>query len=154
MRAAKPIGVLVIVSCSLLSACNSAAPTSLSYAGEWSGTTTQGVPISFTISSDDRLTSISLAHNFNGCSGSQTFANLNLPIAMDIPCQPGPCPAPLSSYRGFFYTDNPTTLDDRPATFVTGHFSRLTLASGAVGFRNYPGCGAEYVYATWTASRH
>ena len=151
MRAAKAFGVLAIVSCSLVSACNSSAPTRLDYAGEWSGTTSHGVPITFTISSDEHVTSISVGHDFNGCSGSQTFSNLDLPIATNITCPQGPCPAQLSTYRAFYYSDGIPTFDDRPTTFVYGHFPTMTLASGAVGFRNYPGCGT--VYAMWTASR-
>jgi hypothetical protein len=93
---------LVILWCALADACNSPnSPTSEGYAGQWSGTTGQGRPIAFTISRDETVTTISVGHDFDGCSGTETFPNLSLPIAPQVQCIPAPCPASVSSYRAF-----------------------------------------------------
>ncbi len=95
----------------LASACNSGPPTpsasSLS-AGQWSGTTVQGASISFSVSSDEALTTIAVGYTFNGCSGTQTFADLNVPTAPNVTCIPGPwfrfgtilAVAPLMGWNG------------------------------------------------------
>ena len=73
--------------------------------GEWSGTTSQGMPIAFSVSQDEKVTAITVGYRFNSCSGTQTFSNLNLPTAPDVTCVPGPCPASVSSYRAFSFAD-------------------------------------------------
>src|SRR5713101_2725466 len=61
----------VIFLCALAGACGSGtAPTPAGYAGQWIGTTAQGRSIAFTISADEAVTTITVAHDFNGCSGS------------------------------------------------------------------------------------
>lgn len=142
---------LVIALCAVAGACHSpAAPASAGYAGQWSGTTAQGRPIAFTISSDEVVTTITLEHDFNGCSGSQTSANLSLNIAPNVVCIPGPCPTSVSSYRAFAYASgNPI---EGPSTDVHGVFSSTTRAEGTVNFRSYPGCGSA-IEVAWTASR-
>src|SRR5438552_11875672 len=94
----------ITVVCAVAAACygpTTATPTG--YAGEWAGTTAQGRPIAFMISPSEAVTSITVGHDFNGCSGSQTFSGLNLNIAPNVQCIPGPCPPSVSSYRGFGY---------------------------------------------------
>src|SRR5687767_14689461 len=114
---------VVLLACVLSSACNSptspstAAPT---LAGQWNGTTSQGMPISFTVSSDEKVTSITIGHSFNGCSGSETFSGLDLRTAPDVICIPGPCSPTISSYRAFAYA-TPGPLDG-PRTQINGLF--------------------------------
>jgi hypothetical protein len=67
--------------------------------GQWSGTTTQGMPIAFTVSSDEAVTTITVAYSFNSCSGTQTFSNLSVPTAPDVNCIPGPCSGPISTCK-------------------------------------------------------
>ena len=45
-----------------------------------------------------------VGYNFNSCSGTQTFSNLNVPTAPDVTCIPGPCPGATASYRAFAYS--------------------------------------------------
>ena len=114
-------------------------PASSGYSGQWSGTTGQGVPIAFTISADENVTTISVSHNFNGCSGSQTFPDLNLPIAPQVQCIPGPCSPSITSYRqlGFVSGDRM----NGPSIAIAGLFVSTSRAEGTVAFRNYAGCG-------------
>lgn len=144
-------GFPVIALCALAGACGSStAPTSARYAGEWSGTTAQGRPIAFTISSAEAVTTITLGHDFSGCSGSQTFSNLSLNIAPDVVCIPGPCPTPVSSYRAFHYTSGNRI--DGPSTDINGLFVSPERAEGTVNFRSYPVCGSA-IGVTWSATR-
>lgn len=46
--------------------------------GDWSGTTSQGMPITFVVSPDETLTAISVGYNFNGCAGYHTVSNLKV----------------------------------------------------------------------------
>ena len=89
--------------CALMSACGPTTPSSAALDGQWSGTTSQGTSITFTVSSDQKVTAITVGYRFNGCSGVQTFSNLSLETAPMVTCIPGPCPAPVSSYRAFSY---------------------------------------------------
>jgi hypothetical protein len=143
--------VLAIVFGVLVSGCGSTAPTPVGYAGQWSGTTAQGKPIAFTVSADDKVTSITVEHSFNGCSGSQTFSNLNLETAPNVTCIPGPCPPSVASYRAFSYAAGDRSIDG-PSTSVNGLFLSMATAQGAVGFTNYPGCGTA-LGVGWTAIR-
>ena len=135
----------------LACACQSpAVPTAPSYAGEWSGTTAQGKPITFTISPDEVVTTITIGHDFNGCAGSETFSNLSLKTAPNVVCIPGPCPASVTSYRGFGYgTGNPL---EGPATDVNALLLSTTRAEGTVNFRIFPGCGSA-IGVAWSAIR-
>jgi hypothetical protein len=97
-------GVRVVLFASLMSACGSdvspvtptpITPTSTAssqdYEGEWQGTTLQGTPITFSISADQRVTTITVGYILNGCSISKTFSNLSLTIASPPPpIRPGP----------------------------------------------------------------
>jgi len=125
------------------------SPSSVGLEGQWSGTTSQAAPITFTVSSDQRVTNITVGYNFNGCSGTQTFPNLNLETAPNVTCIPGPCPAPVSSYRAFSHS---TGRVDGPITTVNGLFTLMTRAEGQVSFRDYPGCGTA-VGIGWAATR-
>lgn len=137
----------------LASACNKgpASPSSSSKSvGQWNGTTAQGRSITFTVSSDETLTTLAVEYSFNGCSGTQTFSNLNVPTAPNITCVPGPCSATESAYRAFAYSDGSPL--SGPSTAVNGLFLPGGRAQGLVSFREYPGCGTA-VGVEWTATR-
>jgi len=137
----------------LASAC-SRGPTSPSASslsvGQWSGTTAQGASIAFTVSSDEALTTIAVGYTFNGCSGTQTFADLNVPTAPDVTCIPGPCSGTNSTYRAFAYSSG--SRGTGPSTTVNGLFLPGGRAQGQVSFRDYPGCGTA-AGVEWTATR-
>jgi hypothetical protein len=124
-------------------------PTPVGNAGEWSGTTVQGTPIRFTVSSDEKVTAITIGYSFNSCSGSHTFADLRLETAPSVTCIPGPCPPAISSYRAFGYS---VRSDDGRFTTVNGLFLPSGAAEGSAGFENYPSCGTALGVA-WRASR-
>lgn len=125
------------------------ASASLS-AGRWSGTTAQGTAITFDVSSNEILTAISVGYNFNGCSGSQVFSNLNVPTAPNITCIPGPCSGTTSSYRAFAYSNG--TPGSGPSTTLNGLFLLGGRAQGLVTFGDYLGCGTA-ASVEWTATR-
>jgi len=140
--------------CAVLSACGTGAPTTPSsggpnLAGQWGGTTSQGTPIAFTISPDQKVTELSVGYSFNGCSGSQTFTGLNLDTAPNVTCIPAPCPGSVSSYRAFGYSSGRI---DEPATSVNGLFLSSSTAQGLAGFANYPGCGTA-LSVPWSAAK-
>jgi hypothetical protein len=144
--AAIAVGMLA-VACQPSTGPSSSQSTGLS--GQWSGTTAQGRPIAFTISSDETVTNITLGHEFNGCSGSQTFSSLSLPTKPTVECIPAPCPSIITSYRDFHYaTGNPF---EGQATEVHGLLLGRT-AEGSVNFRNFAGCGSV-IGVSWTATK-
>jgi hypothetical protein len=137
--------------CTLAGACGSGtAPTPAGYEGQWNGTTAQGSPITFTISPDEAVTTITVAHNFSGCSGSQTFSNLSLSIAPTVICIPGPCTGSLASFRTFAYMSGDRI--EGPSTEVHAVFPSTSSAEGTVNFRSYPGCGSA-IGVAWAAAR-
>ena len=136
--------------CALAAACASPASSKVSYAGQWTGSTAQGEPISFTISSDELVTAISVGYSFNGCRGSQTFTNLSISIAPQVTCIPGPCSPSITSYRAFGYENG--DFIQGPSTEVHGGFPVVTSATGTVNFRNYAGCGSA-IGVAWSATR-
>jgi hypothetical protein len=135
------------------SACSS-GPTSPSASslsvGQWSGTTTQGASIAFTVSSDEVLTTIAVGYAFNGCSGTQTFADLSVPTAPNVTCVPGPCSGTISTYRAIAYSSG--LGGTGPSTTVNGLFLPGGRAQGQISFRDYPGCGTA-AGVEWTATR-
>lgn len=145
--------LVFVTSATLLSACNgptrpsTAAPALI---GQWSGTTSQGMPIAFSVSSDEKVTTITVGYSFNGCSGSQTFSGLDLRTAPDVTCIPGPCSGAISSYRAFGYSSSGSIEGSR--TSVNGLFLSANQAEGQAGFVNYPGCGTASGVG-WTATR-
>jgi hypothetical protein len=112
------------------------------YDGQWKGTTSQGRPITFTVSSAQKVTAITVGYSFNGCSGSNTFSNLNLDI--------GVTPNPATSLGpGFgFGSGSP---EGSNYTQVYGSFRSNTTASGTVIFGDFAGCGNAI--GIWTATR-
>jgi hypothetical protein len=137
-----------MVLCAFMSACDGGpvAPSADSYSGEWTGTTALGTLITFRVSPDDKVTSITVGYRFSGCSGSHTFSNLSLDTAGRPVCAGGIC------HTGFFREFN-YTAGSPPGTVTTinGLFPDLTRAQGRVDF-NYPGCGSA-LGVEWTAIR-
>ncbi len=157
-RAARPllltragcVGLAVVA----VAACGSpTAPTrggsSLSV-GQWNGTTSQGMSITFTVAPDETLTALSIGYRVNGCSGSQTFADLSVRTAPEVVCPTAPCPSGATSYRAFIYgTGVP---GQGPSTSVRGLFLPGGRAEGQATFTDFPNCGSEGP-VTWTATR-
>jgi hypothetical protein len=129
---------------------SSLIPAAALSVGEWSGTTSQGTPISFTVSPTELLTTISVGYDFNGCAGSQTFADLLVRTAPDLTCIPGPCSGVAASYRAFSYVKG--TLGAGPVTQINGVFLPGDEAKGQVVFRDYAGCGTAPA-VEWAATR-
>lgn len=124
-------------------------PSSLSV-GEWKGSTSQGRSITFIVSKDgENVTSLMVGYDFNGCSGTREFLQLDIPTKPDVTCIPGPCSGTAVSYRGFGFSD--ATSANRPYTQVNGVFLPGNLAKGQAIFSGYPDCGSATV--EWTATR-
>ncbi len=112
------------------------------YDGQWKGTTSQGGPITFTVSLDQKVTAITVGYSFNGCSGLNTFSNLNLDI--------GNTPNPATTLGpGFGFGSGPP--DGPNYMQVYGSFSSSTTATGSVVFGGYPGCGNAV--GIWSATK-
>jgi hypothetical protein len=144
--------IFIVALCAIASACSNdgvttPTPSASSYAGEWSGTTSQGAPISFSVSADQVVTSITVGHRFNGCSGSNTFANLSLTIATTQLPFPPRVPTPDSS--GFGYGSGPP--EEANYTQVLGNFPSAQASTGSVAFLNFPSCGNAV--ANWNATK-
>lgn len=118
--------------------------------GEWSGTTSQGMPIHLIVSPDETVTTITVGYNFNGCSGSHTFADLSVPTNPDVTCIPGPCSNTLESYRAFGYSAGSAA--GGPLTQINGLFLPRDQARGQATFSNYPSCGTA-TPVEWSAVR-
>lgn len=153
MRTAKAVrsaAVLLIAQTVLVTACGSTRPSSTSLEGQWSGTTAQGTPITFTVSADQKVTAITVAYRFGGCAGTQTFDNLNLETAPNVVCVPGPCSPSITSYRAFNYSTARSL--EEPSTSLNALFITTGSAEGQVGFRNFPDCGSA-TGVSWTAAK-
>jgi len=131
------------------SACssNSAPPTSppgvmANYEGQWSGMTSQGMRISFTIA-DQKVTSLDVGYNFNGCAGTNTYSNLSLAI--------GYPPNPAAPYMGPGFGFGSGSPDRPNYTQIYGTFSSGTAANGSMIFGEYSGCGNSL--GIWSATR-
>ena len=141
--------ILVASLSALVAACGHPTNSSPTYAGDWTGTTDQGRPISFIISPSETVTTITVGHSFNSCSGSQTFSDLNVSIAPNVQCIPGPCSGSVTSYRAITYVSGNVLAG--PATQITGVFLSTDRVEGRVVFSNLPGCGSAT--ASWAASK-
>lgn len=143
--------LLGIGSGAILIACGGspAAPSQSSSlsVGQWSGTTAQGAAIAFSVSSDEFLTTISVGYNFNGCVGSQVFANVHVPTAPNVICIPGPCPDTL--YRSLHYSGG--TRGDGPVTTVNGV---SCLAGGRRAWSRSRTIPAAGPWRLWSGLRH
>ena len=135
----------------LAAGCSSAPirPGGPDYAGDWSGTTSQGRPISFTISSNARVTAISVAYDFSGCSGVKTFTGLDVAIRT---APAGLLPPELEQYAGFNFRAGAQGAAN--ATQVVGALKSETNATGAASFESYGGCTNAFEGITWNATKN
>lgn len=139
--------------CSHLALPGVSSPSSVAQSlsvGEWIGTTSQGMPIAFTVSPSELVTTISVGYDFNGCSGSNTFSDLNVRAAPQVTCIPGPCSGVVTSYRAFGYSNG--SFGSGPVTQINGLFLPGNQARGQAIFSDYPSCGTA-APAEWTAHR-
>lgn len=133
-------------------ACGGSSPTGPSsnagsgYTGRWAGSTSQGTEIGFTVSSDRKITEITVSYRFGGCSGTRTFSGLTIEIG---PFTPPPGTPLLPSGVVFSYTSS--RFDEPDFMQVTGEFTSSATASGVVVFVEFPGCGTGT--AIWTATK-
>ena len=149
MRRRARVGALV--ACVALSACNPTTPSPSSSGaldGQWSGTTAQGVPITFSLASNKTITSISVGYSLTACSSTHTYSNLGLDTAPTVICIPGPCSNDISSFRSFNYLAGSP---GGPSTTINGLFVLGSRAEGQVSFRDYPTCGTAAVTGPPTA---
>ncbi len=144
--------LLTIALCAFASACGSSAttPSRTGYDGAWSGTTTQGRTIAFTVSPDQKVTTITVGYNLNGCSGSQTFSGLALDI-VTVQRPPGSPSAGPFENPSFGYGSASGSSDNPNLIEISGAFTSSETATGVVVFNNYSGCGNGG--ATWNATR-
>ena len=149
----QPYWLSSIVAIVALTSCSSspAGPSpggQAGYAGDWRGATLQGRPMSFTVSTDEKVTSITVEYSLNGCSGSRTFANLSLDIASVNRPPNSPNAGPFEN-PGFGFASGAL---DQPNFFnVSGAFTSSDTATGVMIFGEYAGCGnGAFV---WNAAR-
>jgi hypothetical protein len=127
-------GMAVLIGC----ACAPSRPTPLDFSGAWAGTTSQGLPITFTVSPDLRVTALTVDYSFGGCSSSLTLSpdaaltNTSATAATVVD-----------------YAPNGPTGPSR--TVVHFLFPSISSANGTVEFHDYPACGSSN--ANWTASK-
>jgi hypothetical protein len=123
------------------------APVALqrTYTGEWTGTTSQGARIVFSVSAENVVTSIAIGHDFNGCRDTDTFSGLSL--AIGEPGLSGRVPTPSSPAFGFG-SGSPEAPD---FVQVLGQFTSRQAAHGTVTFLNFEECGNAVAH--WNATR-
>jgi hypothetical protein len=143
--------VLSIGLCAALSACGGDSPTTPSsatgFSGQWSGTTFQGRPITFTVVSR-RVTAVTFGYNYNGCSGTKAFSSLDVEI-QDAPAQTPPPPAGIPPPIALFgSTLGPAT--DTNNISIIGWFESTTRARGTILLVD-PTCGESL--ALWDAAK-
>ena len=145
LRALFLIGMCSIMACSSGSV---TAPGGLerAYTGEWTGATSQGTTIMFSVSAPNVVTSITIGHNFNGCRDTQTFSSLSLGIGESG--LPGRVPTPSNSGFGFG-SGSPEAPN---FVQVTGQFTSSQSANGTVTFLDFEKCGNTV--ALWNATKH
>ena len=139
--------VLALARLAVACSSNASTPTSApgimaNYEGEWNGMTSQGMPISFTVS-NQKVTVINVGYNFSGCNGTNSFPNLSLAI--------GYPPNPSTPYPGPGFGFGSGAPDGPNYTQVYGTFSSSTAATGSMIFAGYSGCGNSL--GIWSAAR-
>jgi hypothetical protein len=144
----RAFGLVAIATCAIVSCNHSTSslttPSTTGYAGEWSGTTSQNQPLSFSVSADQQVTSVTVGWAFNGCSAIGTSSAKSFPITNPQP--PGP---PPWNNPGFVYGGQG---QDGSVWAVTGAFTSTQTATGNVEVVAVPNCGNTI--ATWNATRH
>ncbi len=135
---------VVILICAQTGCGGGTGPSPVGYAGEWTGTTSSGTPVQFSVSATETVTSITLVYRFSTeCSGTLTYTGLALPIHTSNP--PG---LPTSDQLGFAYS----TTNGASGTLIVGGFSSdRRSASGRFALVDFGAC--DTVVGTWSATR-
>lgn len=60
-------------------------PSVVGFEGEWSGTTFQGLPISFTVSASQSVTRLTVGFRLDACAGTETSTDLVFGSALQSP---------------------------------------------------------------------
>ncbi len=140
LRTAAAIALVTVSSCA---GKNPESPSTTGLAGNWSGTTFQGRPISFTVSRDNRLTTLSVGYQIDACTGTASFANLDVAVFE----------VAGAASSGFAYGQ---TLTDRPdvGVGVQGYLMPNGGVAGTLIVYGKPACGSsEAVAGPFNASR-
>jgi len=127
-------GLAILIWC----ACSPVRPAPLDFSGSWSGTTSQGRPIAFSVSPDLRITTLSIDYAFSTCSGTVTMS-------------PSAALANPNGTASAVAVNAPNGLNGPSRTSVNFLFPSPTSASGTAQFFDYPDCGNSN--ATWTATK-
>jgi hypothetical protein len=126
-------GMAILIGC----ACAPSRPTPLNFAGDWSGTTSQGRKIAFTVSPDLRITVVSVDYSFGGCTGNVT-ASPNVALTNTS----------ATAAAVVTFTSGPAVPSRTTVNFL---FPSITRASGSVEFADFGTCGSTS--ASWTATK-
>lgn len=126
--------------------CGSTTPAGPSgppnYDGPWTGTTSQGRTIMFTVQ-NQKVVALSVGYSFQNCSGTWSEGNLSLPIGTPPnPLVPPPGP-------GFAYASG--SPEQPNYLYVSGFLTTSSAANGSLAFLNYQGCGNAI--GIWSASK-
>lgn len=135
----------------VLGSCGGSPPTGPStsgYAGQWSGAVVQGGSVSFTVSPEQRVTSITVNCSLSGCSGSTTFDGLALDIATLQRPPENPGVGPFDNPRFACTSGGPQGTN---SISLTGAFPSSGTATGVTIYNDFRGCGSGL--ATWNATR-
>ena len=108
-----------------------APPARVSYAGEWSGTTTQGDAIAFTVSDEQKVIALTINYRFDDCAGTRSIS----PLSLDIGYFPDPTRV---GKPGFGYAEG--DIQKEIIFSVYGEFRSPDTAHGVNSFLNYMGC--------------
>jgi hypothetical protein len=127
-------GMAILIWC----ACSPVRPKPLDFSGAWAGTTSQGRPITFTVSSDQRISALAVDYAFGSCSGSVTVS-------------PDAALANTNGAASAVVVHAPNGISGPSRTVVNFLFPSPTHANGTLTFVDYPTCGNSS--ATWTADK-
>src|SRR6187200_31517 len=136
---------VALIGCGGNSSPSAPSPATATFNGQWTGTTSHGQPLSFTVASE-RVTTMTIGYNYNGCSASKTATDLDLPIVdlRNISNLPPPDPYSFGGLVGpYSESDN---------TQITAFFKSPAEGSGhGIVLFVRPGCGETI--ALWTATK-
>lgn len=138
------LAIAICVSLAAAIACDAMRPSppAANLSGEWIGSVgpSGDTPMSFTVSREQRVTSLTIEHTLDRCKVTAAFTNLQLTIETHYF-------GSRSELPGFFLGSAP------PPNMieVRGEFRTKTHANGSVSFVNYGGCGSGAT--TWRALR-
>ena len=126
--------IWLCVACAVAVACDvtSPSPPQWNLAGEWIGSVGSrgNTPMRFTVSPDQRITSITIEAALDRCTVTADLINLQLAIETHYP-------ESRSELAGFRYRSGPPDLLE-----ISGEFRTKSDANGSVSFFNYHGCGS------------